>query len=65
MGLYEGAQKVVVGTNIHNAYPVGLAHSHDTGICSGAVYLCFVLILCKDNDTNVNLNNVDIINRHI
>jgi len=65
VGLYEGAQKVVVGTNIHNAYPVGLAHSHDTGICSSAIYLCFVLILSTYNDNYVNLNFIDILKRHI
>ena len=65
MGLYEGAQKMVVGTNIHHAYPVGFAHSHDTGICCGAIYLCFVLILNTYNDKYVNFNHVDIINRHI
>ena len=65
MGLYEGAQKVVVGTHIHHADPVGFAHSHDTGICSSAIYLCFVLILCTYNDSYVNLNFIDILKRHI
>ena len=44
MGIYEGAQEMVVRPHFHNVDITWVADCYDTGFGSGTLYLCAVLM---------------------